>query len=163
MEKPIKKIKRYKTGEIEHIRYEINGKLHRENGAAYISFKKNGKISIIKYAQNGLTHSINGPTYIRYHENGKVNEKLYVTKGSYVSKDNSPSWIIYRINWQIQEERYIRGMNFHRINGPAIIRYNKHGKIISKEYYINGKIYDELSYLLKINNINYEDGEGDNG
>lgn len=37
----------------------------------------------------------------------------------------------------------------HRLDGPAIVRYNKEtGKLIEEQYCINGKEYDEFEYWI---------------
>ena len=38
----------------------------------------------------------------------------------------------------------------HRSDGPAFISYSPAGKIIKRKFFLNDKIYDELSYEVKI-------------
>ena len=46
-------------------------------------------------------------------------------------------------------------VGLHRIDGPAIVRYNKETKELLEEcYYINGKEYDEFKYWVIIASLN---------
>lgn len=56
----------------------------------------------------------------------------------------------------LHEEIYIDyKVGLHRIDGPAIVRYNKETKeLLEERFYINGKEYDEFQYWVIIASLN---------
>lgn len=98
-------------------RYYNSGQLYR------ISAMENNKIKLDSYYsdQNGkhVLHREDGPAETRYFED--------TIHGTY---------LIYK------EKYYINGI-LHNVNGPADILYNSSGQIYIKEYYLNGKEYNE--------------------
>lgn len=49
-----------------------NGKLHRENGPAYLEWYDNGQIAGEGWYKNGKCHRENGPSYKQWHKNGQI-------------------------------------------------------------------------------------------
>ena len=46
-------------------------------------------------------------------------------------------------------------IGLHRIDGPAIVRYNRETKELLEEcYYINGKEYNEFKYWVMVASLN---------
>ncbi len=67
-----KTIRFYDTGKIYLIEYWQNGKLHNEDGPAYIQWYPNGQIDNIQYYQNGKRHNEHGPACILWYPNGQI-------------------------------------------------------------------------------------------
>ena len=61
--------------------YSLNGKLHREDGPAYIGYIGDGKVSCEFYFLNGKSHRDNGPANIWYDKNGNIKDKIYYLNG----------------------------------------------------------------------------------
>ena len=75
--------------------YELNGRLHRENGPANIYYYESGNIECEHYYINGDSHRENGPADIWYYENGNIEEECYyindkeLTKEQFIRKRDS--------------------------------------------------------------------------
>ena len=103
------KIKYYRSGNISHKEWRINGKFHNENGPAIIQYDSNGNIEYKTWYINDKYHNENGPAVIRYYENGNVECKNWCVNGKY-----------------------------HNENGPAFIAYDENGNITKQQYWENG-------------------------
>ena len=105
------------------IKYYLNGKLHRNDGPAFIGFYNDGLLGLEQYYINGLWYRINGPVIIEYHKNGSI-----------------------------KKEKYYFNSKKHRKDGPAEILFNNEGDIHFKKYYFNGKEFnpEDLSFELPI-------------
>ena len=44
---------------------------------------------------------------------------------------------------KIKSEKWMLGDKLHRIDGPALVRYNKHGNVKFEEYYVNGEYRED--------------------
>ena len=62
-----------------------NGKLHRENGPAEISYYESGGKEDEHYYINGVLHRLDGPAFISYHGNGKIKREAYYINGKCLS------------------------------------------------------------------------------
>jgi hypothetical protein len=76
----------YKNGKIAYLVYHVNGKLHREDGPAFQSFHKNGNPRKINYYFNNLLHRTNGPAMTSLYKNGKIEHEKYLIEGKISSK-----------------------------------------------------------------------------
>ena len=77
----------YENENVEYEYYILNGKLHREDGPAYISYNENGNIKYECYYLNGKIHREDGPAFICCHENGDIHYKYYYLNGERLSTD----------------------------------------------------------------------------
>lgn len=106
-------------------------------------YYKNGNIRIVRYFNNnGKLHRKNGPAVISYLIDGEKNEERYFINGEMHRKDR-PAIIYYVNNEENLKEYWING-KLHRIDGPAVIWYFENGRIDIKNYYINGILYNDM-------------------
>jgi len=77
----------YNNGQRHSERYYIDGKLHREDGPAYIEYYKNGQMWKEWYSKNNVPHRENGPAFIRYCEDGKIETKSYYINGEEITDE----------------------------------------------------------------------------
>ena len=86
--KPKKHIKYY-DGTKKKCReyYELNDKLHRENGPASIHYYESGNIGIEYYCIDGEDHREDGPARIWYYENGNIRSEYYYINGKELTKE----------------------------------------------------------------------------
>ena len=101
---------------------------------------------------------------------------IFVKNGNYKANLNFPNKIYIDNDLLIKSEEYYENNKFkyeimynyyskrklknklyfneigqlHRSNGPAFISYSPTGKVIKRKFILNDKIYDELSYEVKI-------------
>ena len=118
----------YNSGEIESKQWWINGKLHREEGPAFIEYSKSGEIEYVAWWLNGKRHRTDGPAMLKYYESGEIQHE----------------------EWYLNDE-------LHREDGPAGIEYyDSNTKDIYKEYYfLNGKNFSQEEWQWIIEN-NYK-------
>ena len=89
MSKKKKSITRVNFPNSEILSYEehlFNGKLHREDGPAFIRYHSNGQISTEEYCKNGRRHREDGPARVFYEIWGTHNKSLddYYFNGQYI-------------------------------------------------------------------------------
>ena len=114
------------------IRYELDGKLHREDGPAYLSYElyEHSADSITKASQ--LNEKNSYLREVRYCKNGELH------------RDDGPAKIFYDYDTGLEPvfEGYYKNGLSHRTDGPAFIRYyfnmNDEKKVDSEDYYLNG-------------------------
>jgi len=149
-------------GKIRYAEYFCVDKLHNENGPAMIGWYEDGqkkyefyysngirykgifynssgsKSSEVYYDKDGNHHREDGPALIYWDYYDKVWKESFYKHGKYHRKDG-PALISYE-NGKKEYEKYFKDGNEHREDGPAIIIYNPdNGKVIDKQYYINGE------------------------
>lgn len=107
---PKKRSIRLDDGTLWREEWMLNGKLHREDGPAIISYYTDGGIKEQQWWINDEQHREDGPAVITYYPNGNV---------------NSESW------WK----ENLR----HRIDGPAFISYYKDGSTQFTSWYYYGE------------------------
>jgi len=115
------------------------GRLSRSDGPAKIIYDSKGKISQEEWFLDGAPfRKDNLPNIIIYHLDGK---SIYMEKWTNnignPFRQNGPTTIIYSKNYKEyiwQNEKNL----LHRLDGPAIIRYNKKTEIVKESFYIQG-------------------------
>ena len=112
MRKPKKYIRHFHgTDKINFVCWKLDGKLHREDGPAYISYYIHDQtLYSERWCINGLPHREDGPAEIFYSFSGGVTNE----------------------HWYLNDKR-------HRIDGPAWIDYHPSGKIKDRDWYLNDK------------------------
>ncbi len=127
------------------IRYELNNKLHRDNGPALINLVYNKE----EYYKHGVIHRDNGPALIKYdiQDNQILEVEKYFINGEYHREGDKPSHIIYEDNI-IVKERFFKNGKIHRENPSdgAEIEYWMDDDIRVKDYetfYKDGKLHRE--------------------
>ena len=83
-----------------------NGKIHRLNGPAKISYD-DGLKRFERWYENGKLHRLNGPAEIWYYETGLIEAEVWYENGK-----------------------------LHRLNGPAYIEYQDTGLIETEWWYV---------------------------
>lgn len=131
-------------GEISKVAYFKNGKRHRENGAAVVSFFSNGKISTLSYYRNNILDNIDKPSMIEFDPRGNIRAKGYYLRNQ-LHRENGPALIFYKNNKVVEDSYYKNGV-IHRVEGPANIMYNLLGHIRDYYYAINGTFIDAKEY-----------------
>lgn len=132
-----------KNGNVYMISYKRDGKFHRTNGPAYVTFFQNGVKFSERYYIDGFPENKNGPTTVRYHENGKIRSKIWRDKNDKCHREDGPAIENYNTEGQlIFEEWYFNDVRT-RNNAPASIRRNKNGIIIREDYFFNNKQHRE--------------------
>ena len=127
------------------IAYYKNGKLHREDGPAYVGQEGNLKRVIVeKWCIDGKFHREDGPAFIQRSVNGHGNEVTLQIwyKNNVIENDKGPAYIhsfntddgdrITNYTW------YKNGVQ-HREGAPAVISTNKKGEIVGEAWIVNGK------------------------
>jgi len=69
-------------------KYFLNGKQHRENGPAIISYYKNGELNGEWYFFNDKQHREDGSALIHYYKDGKIMRKEYWLMGELISESS---------------------------------------------------------------------------
>ena len=131
--------------------YDNEGNKHRDNGAAEIIYKRDGDFSYIgtkKWYKHGTHYKT--VTFDQY--GTPITERYYAkcdkSYNEYHRLDG-PAYIKYNEDGLIFTQIwYVNGLR-HRTDGPAVICYNEDGTIEKESYYLDGKlIKDTLQYLL---------------
>jgi len=117
----------YIKGILSRKEYRLNGKLHRLDGPAIISYYKTGKLYAEEYYLYDQRHRPfeEGPAYIGYYETGNIYLVKYFVDGemsrSYTYK---PDVVIYYENGLIKYEWYGLGENYDDNEHDGIIENN---------------------------------------
>ena len=77
----------YESGNVYCESYYINGKIHREDGPAYIWYYDNGDVAYKGYYINDLRHREDGPASIGYDKNGSVKYTEYWLNGKLLTME----------------------------------------------------------------------------
>ena len=115
----------YSNGNIWYKEYCLNGRLHREDGPAFIKYYKEGDVMREMYYIYGLLHREDGPAYIDYYGDDNLWEETY----------------------------FLYGLP-HREDGPAYIKYYFDGSIESSSYFINGKKLTKEQWFQQLSKSN---------
>ena len=112
---------------------------------------KNNKVkSVVRSESNVFLTNSKYPCKINYDEDGRIFIIMWLKDGV-VSRDKFPAKYVFdhQNNWCMME--YKNDGSYHRLDGPAVMIKNfKTGEILESKYYIDDKLYDEFSYLVKI-------------
>ena len=97
--------------------------------------------------------TISGKELIRelYYQQDNTNYRTgeyYTTINGKFHREDGPAVIHYNKNGKIEQECYYLRDQLHRSNGPAIIDYNEDGSIIEKLYFEWGKEMDVLKEIV---------------
>ena len=148
--------------------FNIKNERHNEHGPAFIMYNADGSIHHEEYYLHGCAIRLDGPQYIQYSD-GKViyksfrifneqqftEEKYWEFIKSLESKENIEEYLFGEISFThegLDGSKTITHYNhghIHKIDGPAIITYDKNG-IITDEYY----------YLFGFIQLGHEEGQG---
>jgi antitoxin component YwqK of YwqJK toxin-antitoxin module len=74
----------FPNGNLLNEEYFTNGKLHREDGPASISYYNNGNIKSEAYYTNGKLHREDDPAIIGYDKDGNLTCKIYMNQGVFI-------------------------------------------------------------------------------
>lgn len=111
-----------------------------------------GNLIIRCWYKDGKLHRENGPAWIEYDENGKVIEERWYQMGR-LHREDGPAIIKYFLNEKVKNEVWYKDDLLHREDGPAWIEYDIDGGIIEKSYYVRGtKLSEKL--FIKYRGIN---------
>ena len=113
-----------------------------------ISYYKNGGRSKENLLDKGWF------TDVSYYKNGNKKKKSlmkydYDRINTENRNDNEPNLTLYHKNGNKRKEIWYKNTNFetgkmskiHRIDKPAVIRYDKHGIVSSYSHFRNGRLY----------------------
>lgn len=95
-------------------------------------------------------YDVNDFAYVKYYNNKLLEEASY---------DNGNIIFVKRYHVNIMQICYFNNNIIHKTDGPAIIRYNKDNKIMSKYFYLSGiylkniKSTKQFKKYLKLQNI----------
>ena len=83
----------------------LNGRHHREDGIACISYYEGGQVEFEGWCLNGEYHRKDGPAVIRYHEGGQVEFELWYLNGEWPSEET-----VKQLKLEIEADRCIEEM-----------------------------------------------------
>jgi len=80
-------------------------------------------------------------------EKGLIETDNYsASRGLNWHKEDGPAYIRYYDNGNTECEIYYITDKKHRLDGPAVIEYNENGNILLQQYYINDVYYTKDDY-----------------
>lgn len=132
-----------------------NGLLHRDDGPAiiikafyigYLFVRENHKNKFRWYKNGFLINDNNSPTrlsYIQIHDDDLLYINFFYDKNGIVDETSENHYIKYYCEhtsklYPLIESWYKDGL-LHNINGPAFLKWDKNGNLVSKKWVINGK------------------------
>ncbi len=134
-------------GELKTETYYINGENKRlDDGPVKIEYYPNGRVCEETYLSKNQK---NKKIIITYYKDGQILSRTTYINDLIDSDDESPSAISYNKDGTIFYKGYYKLNRLHKTDGPAFIYYDPNGSC-TKEYYLNGKEYNEFEYLVKI-------------
>ena len=109
--------------------WEVNGKLHRIDKPAKITYYENGNIRNEDWYKEGKRHRVNGPANIEYYKNGNKQHEIWYIEGMKY-RENGPDYIGY----------YGNGIKAKEI----IKKGDDHNIIVTYDYDPDGTLSSEL-------------------
>ena len=128
---------RYSDGTTEEFYYR-DGKIHRDDGPAWIFRYADGSVLSEEYYRDGKIHRDDGPAWSFHTADGSVWREDYY-RNDKLHREGGPARIIGMLSPEGPQEEYFRDGKYHREDGPAIIRHNSGRKCLA--YYRDGKPY----------------------
>jgi antitoxin component YwqK of YwqJK toxin-antitoxin module len=130
---------------LEWINYD-NGFSHREDGPAYILYRKNGEIGSKEWFINDEYHRLDGPAEINLYLNSSISDVTWCQHGK-IHREDGPAHISYYENGIVKRENWFQNHVLHRDYGPADITYKKDGSLQHFRYVFWGIDHDESEHL----------------
>ena len=72
-----------------------DGKLHREDGPAYIHHSPDGSIRTEYFYLNGRLHRESGPAYIHHNYNSSTKDEWFYFNGNYIGSGKRGFWKLW--------------------------------------------------------------------
>lgn len=120
-----------------------------DNQELFIYFIEKNK-SIIIVMEHVVEYIMFNNYYIKYfYVNTLIYHEYYNYEG-YEHKLHGPSSISFFTSGNISSKEFKINGKFHNEEDASYILYNKNGKIIFKQYYLNGISYPYHEYLKKL-------------
>jgi hypothetical protein len=69
---PEHRVRRRSDGSVEEESWHLSGKLHREDGPAWIQYRPDGSVLLVAWHLDGKFHREDGPARIHYRQDGSV-------------------------------------------------------------------------------------------
>lgn len=123
-------------GNLIEVKYFVEGKRHKNNGASVVSFYNDGSVCCLRYYKNNILSDLEKPSIIEFYTNGKKKYEAYYFNNR-AHRDNGAAIIEYYKDGTIREERYYKNGDLCRVDGPACIMYDTKQNIKCCLYYIN--------------------------
>ena len=89
-----------------------------------------------------------------YHDNGIIYSETYYNENNEYHREDGPAIIKYDSNGKLGSKEYWEHGKRHRKNGPAIELYNNEEELLYFEFFINGK--DQSTYTFAIINWKFK-------
>ena len=97
-------------------------------------YYSNGNLKEDSICKNNIIHKI------RYYKNEKISfEKYEIFIPNIGTIIAGPHQVSYHTNGQIQQQKWLKNDMVHRLDGPAVIMYDKQGKITRQLFYIDSE------------------------
>lgn len=150
------------NGNMLHITYWVNHKLHRDDGPASLHYKLihgNKYLVSESWYQHDRMHRDNGPAMTKWKISGlrRYKFKEFYINHNNLHNENMPAFKKYTVvnNKSVLShvEWYSNGV-VSRIGGPAVIQYDTDGNIILEKWYLNGYLHrDDGPAVINYNSV----------
>ena len=135
---PLNLVSRRADGTIERKVWRIKGKLHREDGPAWIYYRPDGTVYSEQWYLNGNLHREDGPAGINYRQDGTISSETWYLNGK-LHREDEPAMIVYRHDGTIERRVWFLNDEMHREDGPAHIVYQPDSTIDYEAWYWHGE------------------------
>jgi len=127
--------KYHPNGAIASVKYNVNGRLHRDNGPAYQRWNNTGVLIQEAWWRYDAYHRDDGPAYQQWNSNGILVWESWYQNGL-LHRDNNSNYLAEK-------------------NGPAYQRWNDAGELIRELWYHHGRklTLREIEKILRPENI----------
>ena len=86
-------------GSLWYESYRLNDERHREDGPAYISYRRDGSLRCKHYELEGELHREDGPAWIKYYDDGRIYEEYWLNGEEYTKE----KYKLYLLNKEADE------------------------------------------------------------
>lgn len=104
------------------------------------------KIKLEKWQLNDKLHREDGPAYIKYYEDGTTEAEIYYINGK-EHREERPAAIYFHENCEIKLQKYFINGELHNMGEPAYIEYCNLGCLLKEIYYENNKKIKEIIHF----------------
>ena len=124
--------------------WRLNGLVHREHGPAITERSaKTGNLRMQAWLTDGRLHREDGPAFMFLYYPDDLNGELQVFDQAWYQhgvehRDQGPA-VISVLGENVRAVSYYQRGLLHRSDGPAALSYDRDGKEVRVEFYLNGE------------------------
>lgn len=108
-------------------------------------------MSVINLNKISINHSVLNdkvfPRHLEIDEHGVLLSASWYSSVDSTRDSRYPTVIGYYSNGVVRCRAWVVSFDYHSIHGPALLKYNKHGRLAESHYYLGGRKLSKTDWL----------------